>query len=199
VNTKAARLLVAVTAPLALVGGIALTGGVASASKPATTPSISCKSLTTTITWTPALVPGTATSSTTQIKFIKPKVSGCTSTPKSAVTAATSVTATASLTTHGNSCSSLEHSSGAPTKYTFKVKWKGGGTSTVTFEGSSVVTKPKPGFALKEGTATGAYPSKSASAVAYPNAAGATAVARCIAGSGKPVSSVTVVGGTFSA
>ncbi len=201
-KARTAKLVLVAVAPLTLAGAVTLTGGVASAARapaakaPAT---ISCKSLTATISWNPALVPGTATSPTTQITLKDPKVSGCTTTPKSSVTTATSVKATASLTTHGNSCRSLLVSTGTPTTYTFKITWKGGGKSTVTFQGSGTTTKPKPGFTLKDGKATGAYPSTKASANAYLSSISAAAITGCIADSGPPVSSVSVTSGTFSA
>jgi hypothetical protein len=184
-----------------LVGAVSLTNGVASAAKvPATAPTITCKTLTATITWTPALVAGTKTSNDTQIKFIKPAVSGCTTVPKSAVTAATSVTATASLTTHGNSCISLLHSTGTPTTYTFKVKWKGGGSSTVVFHGSSVISSPSEGFKLSAGVATGSYPSTAARVEVFPNSAGVSNITKCVADvSGTKVSSVTIKSGSFIA
>jgi hypothetical protein len=187
----------AAVAPLILISAVTITNGAASAAK-APAPTITCTDLTATITWTPPLVPGTATSKTTQIAFNNPTVSGCTTNPKSSVTAATSVTATASLTKHGNSCSSLTSTTGAPTKYTFVINWNGGGgTSTVTFKGSHTNTSP-PFFYLSPGKSTGSYPSKIAYAKAVPNAAGAAAVASCVEDSGKgDVSSVTVTSGGF--
>jgi hypothetical protein len=185
----------AVMAPLTLVGAVTITGGTATAATPAT---ITCSSLTTTISWDPPLVPGTATSKTTQIKFGKTVISGCTTSPSSPVTAATSVTATASKTTHGNSCSSLTHSSGAPTTYTFKVKWQGGGSSKVVFKGSHVVYSPSLGFGLSKGDATGSYPSKTANAEAFLSSSSAAAVSDCVAGSGGDVSSASVTSGNLS-
>ena len=190
------RVALAAAVPLILISTVTATNGVAAAKKP-TPPTISCNSLTTTITWTPALVPGTATSKTTQITFSNSAVSGCTTNPASSVTAATSVTAKASLTTHGNSCSSLISSTGKPTTYTFTVDWNNnGGTSTVTFKGSHTNASP-PYFYLSPGKSKGSYPSKTAYAKAVPNAAGAAAVAECVEGSGKGVSSVTITGGAF--
>jgi len=199
VNRTLARWALAAVAPLILVSAVTLTGGVASAKKPPAA-TISCTSLTATVTWNPKLVPGTATSKTTQITFSGVGVSGCTTDPASSVTAATSVTATATLTKHGNSCSSLiGTTTGPPTKYTFVIVWNsGGGTSTVKFVGSTTVTSPKPGFELSKGKGTGAYPTKTASALANPNSAGASALTECVGGVGPGVSTVTVTGGNVS-
>lgn len=187
-----------VVVPLVLLGVLTFTGSVASAKAKGATPTISCSSLTATITWNPALVPGTATSPTTQITFSNVALTGCTTTPSSSVTAASSVKATASKTTHGNSCSSLISSTGKPTTYTFVITWNGGGgTSKVVFQGSSTSTSP-PGFSLANGKATGAFKSKTASATANLDSNGATAITNCVAGSGKSVSSVTVDGGSVS-
>ncbi len=195
-NRTLTRVALAAVAPLILISAVTITNGVASAKT--TPPTISCTSLTTTITWTPPLVPGAATSKTTQITFSNSTVSGCTTNPASAVTAATSVTATATLTKHGNSCASLISSTGAPTKYTFVVNWNnGGGTSTVQFKGSHTNTSP-PFFYLTPGKSKGSYPSKTAYAKAVPNSTGAAQVAACVEWTpGKDVSSVTVIGGAF--
>jgi hypothetical protein len=186
----------AAVAPLLLISAVTMTNGVASAKAPAAT--ISCSDLTTTIKWDPALVPGTATSKTTQISLIDPTVSGCTTDPASKVTAATSVTATASKTTHGNSCYSLTATTGSKTTYTFNIVWNnGGGTSKIVFKGSHTNESP-PYFYLTPGKMTGSYPSKTAYAKAVPNSAGAAAVASCIEDSSKAdVSSVTVISGAF--
>jgi hypothetical protein len=197
VNRTLTRVVLAAVAPLILVSAVTLTNGVASAKKPAAA-TISCSVLTTTINWNPPLVPGTATSKTTQITFTNPTVSGCTTDPKSSVTAATSVTAKASLTKHGNSCSSLTSSTGKPTIYTFNITWNNdGGTSTIVFKGSHTNESP-PYFYLTPGKMTGSYPSKTAYAKAVPNSTGAAAVASCVEDSGKgDVSSVTITGGAF--
>ena len=194
-NRTLTRVALTAIAPLILISAVTITNGVASAK--ATPPTISCTSLTTTINWTPALVPGPATSKTTQISFANPTVSGCSTNPASKVTAATSVTATANLTKHGNSCSSLTSSTGKPTTYTFNIVWNnGGGTSKIVFKGSHTNTSP-PYFYLSPGKMTGSYPSKTAYAKAVPNAAGAAELAPCVEGTGKPVSSVTVTSGGF--
>jgi hypothetical protein len=185
----------AAVAPLILISAVTMTNGVASAKAAAAT--ITCTSLTTTINWDPPLVPGAATSKTDQITFGTSTVSGCTTDPASSVKAATSVTAVASKTKHGNSCSSLVSSTGKPTTYTFNVTWQGGGTSTIVFKGSHTNESP-PYFYLSPGKMTGSYPSKTAYAKAIPNSAGAAAVASCVEGSGKgDISSVTITGGAF--
>lgn len=196
-NRTLAKLAVAAVAPLILVSAVTLTSGVASAK--ASVPTISCTDLTGTVSWNPPLVPGTATSKTTQITFTGLAVSGCTTNPASKVTAAASVTATASLTTHGNSCESLIKSTGAPTTYTFVIDWNGGGgTSTFTFKGSHTSTSP-PSLGLSPGKGTGAFPTTKAAVVAYPNPTGIADLAQCIGDTGKPLSSVTIVGGSVTA
>jgi len=201
VNQRFARVAMAAVAPVMLVSAVMLTGGTASAKKaPAAT--ISCNKLTATITWTPPLVPGTATSKTDQITITNSALSGCTTSPTSTVTAATSVTATASKSKGGNSCASLSPSApaGKPTTYTFTVGWNSnGGTSVIKFKGSKTVTSPQPGFSLTAGKGTGAYATKTAAITAYPNSAGAAAVAQCVAGSGPGITSVTVTSGNVSA
>jgi hypothetical protein len=195
VNRTLTRVALAAVAPLLLISAVTISNGVASAK--ATAPTITCTDLTTTINWNPALVPGPATSKTTQITFGTSAVSGCTTDPASKVTAASSVTATASLTKHGNSCSSLTSSTGKPTVYTFNITWNNdGGTSKIVFKGSHTNESP-PFFYLTPGKSVGSYPSKTAYAKAIPNAAGAAAVASCVEGTGKGVSSVTVTGGGF--
>ena len=199
-RTKA-KVALAVIAPLILVSVVTLTSGVASAKK-AKAPTISCNDLTGTITWTPGLVPGTATEPTTQIAFKDLTVTKCTATgTESGVTQATSVTATASLTTHGNSCEALTTPVGKPTLYTFTIVWNdNGGTSTITFKGSHTLTGPPgPGFQLTPGKSTGAFPTKKASALAVPNISGLVDVSNCIADKGTGISTITIVSGSFSA
>lgn len=196
---KLTTLGMAAIMPVILVSAITLTGGTAFAKKgpPAT---ITCDSLTTTISWNPPLVPGPETSKTTQISFAGTTISGCTTDPASGVTQAASVTATASLTKHGNSCNSLIISSGKPTKYTFVVNWQGGGSSKVIFKGSSTTSTPSLGFTLSNGKATGAYVSKTASAAAYLDSTSATNISECVADqAGAPsVSSATITSGDLS-
>jgi hypothetical protein len=187
----------AAVAPVILVSAITLTGGAASAKKaPAAT--INCTSLTATISWSPALVAGTQTSKTTQITISGATVTGCTTKPSSSVTEATSVTATATLSKHGNSCAQFNPgapSTGKPTTYTFHIGWQGGGSSTIVFKGSSTTTDPRAGFVLAKGKATGSYVSKSAGATAYLSSASAAAFAQCVSGEGPGISSVTANGG----
>ncbi|MGH9018382.1 MAG: hypothetical protein ACRDY1_11600 [Acidimicrobiales bacterium] len=196
-NSKLAKVALAAVAPLMLVTVVTLSGGVASAKKaPAAT--INCTGLTATVTWNPALVPGAATSKTDQSTISDATVTGCTPSSGPAVTAASSVTAKASKSKNGNSCSSLETTGGKKTKYTFTIGWNnGGGTSTVKFSGSQTNTSP-PGFTLSPGKGKGSYPTKTASVTANLNSSSSAALAACIAGSGGPVSSVTVSSGSAS-
>ncbi len=196
-NRTLARVALAAVAPVILVSTVTLAGGVATAKK-APVPTISCNSLTATVTWTPALVPGTATSKTDQISISNAAVSGCTTSSGPAVTAATSVTATAAKSSNGNSCSSLEATGGKPTKYTFSVSWNnGGGSSVFKFAGSTTETSP-PGFKLQNGKGSGSFKTKTATVVANLGSSSAAAIAQCIGGTGSPVSSVTVTGGSLS-
>src|SRR5580658_2282604 len=117
----------AAVAPVILVSAVTLTGGAASAKKaPAAT--IACKDLTATISWNPPLTASsTESSKTTQITISSATVSGCTTDPTSSVTDATSVTATATLSKHGNSCAQFKPgapSTGKPTTYTFDITWQ---------------------------------------------------------------------------
>jgi hypothetical protein len=199
VNRTMARWALAALAPVILVSAVTLTSGAASAK--AVVPTITCKDLTATITWTPPLVPGTATEKTTQITFSNLSVSGCTTSPASTVSAATSLTATATLTKHGNSCESLSPSapsSGPPTKYTFVINWNnGGGTSTVKFSGSKTQASP-PEFMLGPGKGSGSYKTKAAAVTAAPNSTSAAALTKCITGTGPDLSTVTVTSGSVS-
>ena len=191
-----AKLAAAAAIPLIFVSAVTLTGGAASAK--AVVPTISCKSLTATISWSPALVPGTATSKTTQVTISGATLGGCTTSSGPAVTAASTVTATASKSKNGNSCSSLTASGGKPTKYAFSVAWNnGGGSSTIKFTGSSTSTSP-PSFILQNGKASGSFKSKTAAVTADISSASAASVTQCVAGSGPGVSSVTVTGGSVS-
>jgi hypothetical protein len=196
VNRTLAKVALAAVAPLILVSAISLTSGVASAKK-APVATISCKTLLATISWNPPLVSGTATSKTTQITIANASVSGCTTSPTSSVTSG-AVAATASKSVNGNSCSSLTATGGKPTKYTFVITWNGGGgTSTVKFAGSTTNASP-PSFELSNGKGSGAFKTKTAQAIADPNAAGAAAVSKCVTGAGGTVSSVTITGGSVS-
>jgi hypothetical protein len=190
----------AAVAPVILVGAVTLTSGAASAKKaPAAT--ITCKTLTATISWSPKLVPGSSNSKTDQISITNAAVSGCTTSPASSVTAATSVTATASLSKGGDSCEQFSPSappSKSKTTYTFQIGWQGGGTSTIVFKGSGTTTNPGPGFTLAKGKATGSYVSKAAAATAYLSSTSASAFVQCVAGTGSGISSVTVNSGNVS-
>ena len=193
------RLALAALFPLTIISAVTLTSAPAVA-KTSSAATISCNTLKATINWNPPLVPGsTATSKTTQITFDDVSVSGCTTTPASHVTAATSVTAVASLTTHGNACESLISSTGKPTTYTFTINWNGGGgTSKVVFKGSHTNISP-PSFELENGVGTGAFATKDATAIADPSNSQVGEITECIGGiKGDDVSSVTIVGGSVS-
>jgi hypothetical protein len=196
-NKRLLNTALAIAVPMGMIGAFAVTGGVASAKKaPAQT--ISCTGITSTVTFTPPLVPGASTSKTEQTTISNSTLTGCTESPTAGtVTAATSVSATASAGKSGNSCAT--GLSSTKTKFVFTINWNnGGGTSTVQFKGSTLNSSP-PGFTLSKGKVKGAFASKTASITANLDSASSTAAAMCVGGTGPPLASVQVSTGKASA
>jgi len=194
-NRRIVKAVLAVVVPLGMIGSLALFSGTASAK--AATGTISCTGLTSTLNFSPALVPGTATSKTEQVTITGGTLTSCTTTPSSAVTAATSVAAKATKSKNGNSCASLA-GGGKPTKYTFTVNWNnGGGKSVIKFTGSTTNSAP-PGFTLGPGKQSGSYKSSNAMVTANLSPTSAAAIEACIGGTGPNISSLTISSGNSS-
>jgi hypothetical protein len=201
-NRKFVKLGLAAAAPLMLVSAVALTGGAASAKGKPVSETISCNTLSATITFSPPLVPtktspGYSKTDTTTIS--NEKVSGCSESPTAGtVTAATSATATVPPGKTGNTCSGFA-ASAAKSKFSFVTNWNsGGGTSTAAFKGSKVTTSP-PGFALTKGTVTGAYAlKKKATVQANLDGPSTAAFAACEGGSGN-ITTLNINAGSITA
>jgi hypothetical protein len=196
-NSKFGKIGLLAVAPLMLVSTVVLTGGVASAKK-APAVSITCKSLTATITFTPPLVP-TATSAgyskTDTTSITNETLGSCTTSSGPAVTASTSASATVPEGKKGNTCSGFG-AAAAKSKFTFNTTWNNsGGSSVASFKGATVVTSPSPGFMLSKGKVTGSFASKTATVSASLSSASTAAFAACEGGSGD-ISSLTISSGS---
>jgi hypothetical protein len=198
-NKRLLNTALAIAVPLGMIGAFAVTGGVASAKGKKPPPqTISCSGITSKVTFTPPLVPGASTSKTEQTTISNSTLTGCTESPAAGtVTAATSVTATASPGKGGNSCAT--GLSSTKTKFVFTINWNnGGGTSTVSFKGSTLNNAP-PGFTLSKGKVKGAFASKTAGITANLDGPSSAAAATCVGGSGPPLASVQVSTGSATA
>jgi hypothetical protein len=210
-NRKVTKTALAIVVPLGLIGSMALFSGVASAKKaPAAT--ISCTSVTGTITFSPALQPGPTNTTGTDgkkgflVNITGGAVSGCTTNPASGVTGGAGAGSGKGVKVKGgNTCENvLNPPSGAkPTKYTLPVAWNdGGGTSTGSWQGATFGEGGPTGaeFTLSNGKVAGSYPTKNtASLVAELKAADVAALLACAnSASAPPVSAIAISGGTIS-
>jgi len=165
---------------------------VASAKTPTGTGTITCTTFTATITFKPALVPGTATSPKDTEKSSGSVISSCSTSPSGGPTSASKVKEKPTKFS-SNACSQLEASS---TGASFTISWPGLKPSKVTFSGA---TNTSTGYKLTDGTVTGSYPtSGGASATINIAPASETAASNCVEGKGGSLSSLTISGGSMT-
>jgi len=193
-NKRIAKTILAVVVPLGMIGSVALVGGVASAKS--ATGTVTCTGMTASITFTPALVPGTATSKKESTTITNGQLTGCTgSAAGSTVTSGTLVAKP--IKGKSNSCTSFATSAGT-SKFSFTITWNGnGGSSKASFVGANFNTSPPVGFTLSNGKVTKSFATTSATDTADLDSTSTTNITNCVTDtSSASVAGLTISGGS---